>query len=260
MARRILALLLIVLPLAIACRTVTYNQEQHTEYWYTTSGTGAALDAGPHRMGTTSTIVGPVLPVNIEDDAGDILGASVSHPIVTTGGGGYVTIDGGTVTVSPNPLPVTFDAGNAATSIVGTVPISQAALTLLNTTGAVPKTGLVLCDAGASCTLCSLRTANESNIAVNCGLFPVAAIPTSWTATAPTEVFPIGAGGNGLPPEGYTSPPSWGPGCIVSATGWTVACSTSGPGDGGAGQAAWNAAAANYDFAAWGCVNVGCNP
>ena len=259
MTRRILALLLIVLPLAIACRTVTYNQAQHTEYWYTTSGTGAALDAGPHRMGTTSTIVGPVLPVNIEDDAGDILGASVSHPIVTTGGGGYVTIDGGTVTVSPNPLPVTFDAGNAATSIVGTVPISYAALTQLNTTGAVPKTGLVLCDAGASCTICQLITGNESNIGANCGLFPVQAIPTSWTSTAPTLVFPIAPGGNGAPPQAY-SEIDWGNGCIRSATGWTVACSTAGPGDGGAGQVAWSAVAANYDFSGWGCTGTGCVP
>ena len=189
MTRRILALLLIVLPLAIACRTVTYNQEQHTEYWYMTSGTGAALDAGPHRMGTTSTIVGPVLPVNIEDDAGDILGASVSHPIVTTGGGGYVTVDGGTVQTDPIPLAIALNipvVTNAATSVFTLVDSGPPHYLLrMTVTSAASQTAWWQCYSG--------QTVPDAGGTNDAGTVPTIEIqcPAQTICGLPTDTAPI---------------------------------------------------------------------
>jgi hypothetical protein len=245
MTRRILLILFLSPLLVLACKTVTYSQFFEYGYPIATDASVSAMagDATVRRYGANVSVIGPVTPVNVEDDAGDIL-FMAGHPGAVTG---TFTLDASVTIVGQ--VAIATDAGQVFTP-------APAALTSLNSTGAVPKIGLVLCDAGASCTLCQLIVGNESNTPANCGLFAVAAIPTSWTSTAPSQVFPLPAGGT---PQAY-SEMDWGNGCITSAAGWTVACSTAGPGDGGAGQLAWSAVTANIDITGWGCVGSGCIP
>jgi len=216
MTRRILAIAILA-PLLASIACRLPSTYVYLYGYPTAAASSSSAPAPTHHLLGGTIIGGPGSPVSPVDNNGNLMGNAV-NPMVFT------------------PAP--------------------AALTSLNTTGAVPKIGLTLCDAGASCTLCQLIVGNESNTPANCGLFAVAAIPTSWTSTAPSQVFPLPAGGT---PQAY-SEMDWGNGCITSAAGWTVACSTAGPGDGGAGQLAWSAVTANIDITGWGCVGSGCIP
>ena len=238
MTRRILAFVLLSsLAAILACRTVNYYQEFSYGYPVAT-GADATI---PHRLGATVSVIGPVTPVNVEDDAGDIL-FMAGHPGAVTG---TMTLDAA-VSIT-GQIPVAFDSGQGPLAITGTVTVSNPPATApCGASGQTPVVSQVLCDAGSGCHLTEVSYYNSSNIAETCCLWPGTVAPSNFDGGI--SCVPVAAGGNGVPPASYTmlGTGTFGAAGQNFAAGVIASCVTSNVGDGGGGlTASFTASAAN---------------